>query len=1518
MKKWTKVLSAFVVATVMSASMATAVGCGGDDDKHEHNYATTWTTDANKHWHECLNDGCDAKIKDEGAHVDAKINGTDTAGEDGLCDVCDYKIKDVTPPTPDGKVTVTFVTPEGATTVEAKTIDKGGKVSKPEDPTKPDHTFVGWFTDDGTFLNEFNFDTAVNANISIYAKFTPNAVTPPEEDPTIVDGKITNKAQLLAFRQMGEITEGNYTLEADIDLEGVEIPAPNLVLAGTATFDGKGHMIMNGAYAEADAKSGLLFKSIKGASVTDVKFLNCSVTSGNESAGMLAGTVESKDGTAAEASKATISKIEFNSCSINSTGAYGGFLYGRNEKAAYIDISEITTKNGATVVCSQYGGLLGGDSVATTTLIFKNLHIDGKFTSSSNGSFIAGRTRGGNVTIENAVIKAEAIAGNGEGQNGLFVGGSAIEKLTLKNILIVKTDNYYICKTGMAPKATDYSGIYAVNEGEEPVKLLYTKATATTDAVVGHTAGNGTDSVAFLTEKGFDFENVWMAEGDGYRLKAASTNIKSEGATLNSMKVSTVNAKLRYKIGETQLSTEGLLVMGVYSDGVQLVLWEGETADYTVDASGVDWATAGKYEITVKGVGNDITAKYEIEVVAQTGFVVYQDRMAHVYLEGATLDTANLSVKSTWTDGKEETLKLGADYTITGYDLNLAGQYTAKINNGNFPAQDIEINVVKYIPVPIEDNTLGKVVYVNVDKDYAGVNGEAVKGIVNFTELGDAIKYLESCKLEDSVTKVVYVGVGVYAEHIKTALNNLTLIGKGADKTVITCSNVQSTVDPLTDKQMGLNENATLIVSGENFKAYKMAIRNDFDYPANGKTEGSPQGTALMINGDKAVVADCLLYGNQDTLYLKSGRSYFNNTEIQGNIDFIFGEAKGLAYFDHCIIRAINKAGEGKQEKNNGYVTAMKATAADKPDYGYIFDGCEFTDDGTLLDGSMSLGRPWGAAATVAMVNCSFTKAYSTLAYGAIGDDGKAVKPRWYDMSGNKPQDADFKEFGSTGEGAITEAVLGGSIMDAAVAQLQTKTNIFAATNGEITWADGPWDCDEALSALTAFGGAEFVAPDSFAYDTDIMVGDSGDLAGKLVMTEGKDGKFGVAAGPWNSNDKTVTVTVGDETIVSYENGILSALKAGETTITISKDGLDDVVWNIVVQKADKVEIETKTYTYSYDNLIAAYTPALGDKAVIDAGVMKGEGNEFITVGSGVTNRTNGFIENKGDGLSVTFAGTGTLTVTFASTGDANKSRLGIKNSAGEWLAASTVGEGATLVTDSTNGENGTYSVGNGLQKPDGTGTVKVTMVFTIDTAGTYIISCPSADLGRGGRIHEIIMVDNVPKTGGSEETLENASANVGTAVTDGKLTVSEMGTDGKIIKTDFNVELAEGIVASFKSGGITARDKTIEGVTFTHRIQAGGAAKEGNLRHFAVTVKAGCTIKVYAENASKDARTLGLYTDSTYATTVAGTTLATLGTGTSGEAKLVEFTVTEAGTYYVAATTNELSYYQIDVVYNA
>ena len=1079
MKKWTKVLSAFVVATVMGVGVASAAGCDGCDDKgeHVHTYATVWSSDKDGHWHDST---C-------GHEPEAKQNHVD-ADENGKCDVCDYEMGTQTPP--------------------------------------------------------------------------------------VDEKKISTVEQLLAFRQLGEITEGDYTLEADIDLNGVTLAAPNVVLSGTATFNGNGHTIMNGSYANADSKTGLLFKSIKGASVSDIRFLNCGVTSSNESAGMLAGTVESGNKDDAANTKAVISKIEFNSCNIKSTGNYGGLLYGRNEYAASIEISEITAKNGTSVTCAQYGGFLTGDNIKTTALTMKNLDLDGEFSSSSNGSFLAGRTRGSTVVIENVVLKATL---NGKaGDTGLFVGGSDKSSLTVKNVLIKSTNATSLCKLGSEPTTLVTEKIYSVGEA---VTLAQSKPnndpTLVKDPIVTEVAEN---SVATLKDTlGFDFENVWQTEGDsGYRLKAASTNIKSEGATLTSIKVNASNAKLRYKKDVDEFSSAGLLVMGVYSDGVQLVL--SETAGYTVDASGVHFDTAGKYKVTVKAVEDGTkVGEYEIEVVEQTGIKVYQDRMSHVYLVGAkSLDTANMSVKSVWSDGLEETLAANA-YTVTDYNLERVGVYTAKVKQGQFDAVDVKITVVNDVPVAVD----GKV-YVNVDKSLDS-DVKIVKGVANFKTVTDAIKYLEFSNLSEDVTKVVYIGAGTFEEHIKTGLKNLTLIGKGSDKTVITASNVQSTVDPLTDTAFGLKENATVIALGEGFQARGLAIRNDFDYPANGKKESGPQGTALMIGGDKSVISDCLLYGHQDTLYFANGRTYVKDSEIQGNIDFIFGEATGLAYFDNCTIKAINKATAANPEKNNGYVTAMKADENNKPDYGYIFSKCKFTDDGTLLAGSMSLGRPWGAKATVAYLECDFSAAYSTLAYGATGEDGKAVKPRWYDMSGNLPENADFAEWKSTGAGAITEAVKGGKILTDEQAANYTKTNIFAKTNGKCTWT-AAWNCDNALTALIAMDTATVDADNSgFAveFGGDVEFGENDDI----VIEVKKSAHIDISVGPWNSNDKELTVEVADPTIAKVERGVLTGLKAGETKIVVTKDGFETYEIKVTVTAPASTE-QTITTTIDYSLII--------------------------------------------------------------------------------------------------------------------------------------------------------------------------------------------------------------------------------------------------------------------------------------------------------------------------------------------
>ena len=49
-------------------------------------------------------------------------------------------------------------------------IKKGDKVAKPEDPTNGDMVFAGWFLDD-TYQNEFDFNTPITDNITLYAKW---------------------------------------------------------------------------------------------------------------------------------------------------------------------------------------------------------------------------------------------------------------------------------------------------------------------------------------------------------------------------------------------------------------------------------------------------------------------------------------------------------------------------------------------------------------------------------------------------------------------------------------------------------------------------------------------------------------------------------------------------------------------------------------------------------------------------------------------------------------------------------------------------------------------------------------------------------------------------------------------------------------------------------------------------------------------------------------------------------------------------------------------------------------------------------------------------------------------------------------------------------------------------------------------------------------------------------------------------------------------------------------------------
>ncbi|MGN0813751.1 MAG: pectinesterase family protein [Candidatus Coproplasma sp.] len=441
-------------------------------------------------------------------------------------------------------------------------------------------------------------------------------------------------------------------------------------------------------------------------------------------------------------------------------------------------------------------------------------------------------------------------------------------------------------------------------------------------------------------------------------------------------------------------------------------------------------------------------------VAAQSGFEVVDEHMDHVYLLNQSLDTANLVVNSLWSYTVGEEVKTvgkklsASEYSIGETDMTTAGEKTVSVTYGDYGAQTVGISVLESAPT-----VAGGKVSVNVSATYSGVNGGLKDGVNTFRSVKDAVDFYENSGLESGVYKIIKVGEGTYEDKITTALENLVLIGEGDDKSVMTYSAVESTVDPVTGEEYGL-KCATLHVTGDYFKAYNMTIRNDFDYINNATKYTSPQGVALTIDGDGAVIYNTHLYGNQDTLYLKSGRSYFYQSQIDGNVDFIFGNTTGLAYFEECTVMAISRTEAAYGTTQNGYVTAAKHTAATKPDYGYIFDNCTLTDDGKVADGAMALGRPWGNAATVAYINCSFSAAYSTSAYDGTGTD------RWCAMSGNLPTDAEFCEYGSKGEGAISSAVEGGSILTAEEAANYTKANLFAATNGLQTSTKFNWELE--------------------------------------------------------------------------------------------------------------------------------------------------------------------------------------------------------------------------------------------------------------------------------------------------------------------------------------------------------------------------------------------------------------------------------------------------------------------------
>ena len=80
---------------------------------------------------------------------------------------------------------ITFET-NGGSEIAKQNIAEGEKITRPEDPTKKDNLFLGWYCE-ATLENEFDFEIAVDKDYTIYAKYLDLSDTTDTDGDGLID-----------------------------------------------------------------------------------------------------------------------------------------------------------------------------------------------------------------------------------------------------------------------------------------------------------------------------------------------------------------------------------------------------------------------------------------------------------------------------------------------------------------------------------------------------------------------------------------------------------------------------------------------------------------------------------------------------------------------------------------------------------------------------------------------------------------------------------------------------------------------------------------------------------------------------------------------------------------------------------------------------------------------------------------------------------------------------------------------------------------------------------------------------------------------------------------------------------------------------------------------------------------------------------------------------------------------------------------------------------------------------------
>lgn len=250
---------------------------------------------------------------------------------------------------------------------------------------------------------------------------------------------------------------------------------------------------------------------------------------------------------------------------------------------------------------------------------------------------------------------------------------------------------------------------------------------------------------------------------------------------------------------------------------------------------------------------------------------------------------------------------------------------------------------------------------------------------------------------------VIRLAPGVYRQKTVIRTPGLTLIGAGADKTVIIYDDYALKKDE-QGREYVTFRTYTMAVCADDVTMKDLSIVNDALHP-----EIKGQEVALSVLGSGFLMENCTLTSTQDTLFagplppdliqrydgflmdiLRRGGELvqtYRNCRIEGTVDFIFGCADAL--FENCEIRSLNDV------RNIGYVAAPAHSLSQSK--GLLFRNCRFTRETGVEDGSIYLARPWRDYGLARFENCTCEAHISPAGFDKWNDTNRDQTARFYE-----------------------------------------------------------------------------------------------------------------------------------------------------------------------------------------------------------------------------------------------------------------------------------------------------------------------------------------------------------------------------------------------------------------------------------------------------------------------------------------------------------------------------------------